>query len=444
MYINNLFTHSLSYHILFLTSYCISISIAPEMTTCRSDFERAVQRQGSITLDIIKNITIGLSAKGNSTLKCLLVHDASVDVRSSTAVLKTPAIFCRSSNQFAAKEASSLLKVVSGESMAACIRIACCGCDYQAVPLNPITRLAQKFCSLVKHEENEKSGTKSKESQNPIARPHSQPMPPEQKEVSQLSHALEQAHQTLLNNLGTGVEDQLLHTARFVHLLDTGGQPSFQDTLPLLLTIPHTYVGRFDALQDLDRPPCITYRCEGASEEEQANSETGWEMLVHSLSNIHTLSQKGTRNMANFQEKGGYLPQFCIPLVGTFKDCLIREGRLQQAIGAMNQLKCVSQAKEFRSLLTVFHEQNRILCHLGLTACYAQSDAGLHEDGCDLSDPAHFLTCVLALKPYYVEALHVDESLFTALQREESLEIEGGWKEVRWGPTAAFMVLMCM
>ena len=57
----------------------------------------------------------------------------------------------------------------------------------------------------------------------------------------------------------------------------------------------------------------------------------------------------------------------------------------------------------------------------------------LHEDGCDLSDPAHLLACVLALKTYYVVSLHVDESLFTALQREGSLEREGGREEVRWG-----------
>ena len=56
----------------------------------------------------------------------------------------------------------------------------------------------------------------------------------------------------------------------------------------------------------------------------------------------------------------------------------------------------------------------------------------LHDDGCDLNDPAHLLACVLALKPYYMGSLHVDESLFTALQREGSLEGEGG-KEVRCG-----------
>ena len=35
--------------------------------------------------------------------------------------------------------------------------------------------------------------------------------------------------------------------ASFIHLLDTGGQPSFQDVFPLLLNVPRTYIYVFDA-----------------------------------------------------------------------------------------------------------------------------------------------------------------------------------------------------
>ena len=71
-----------------------------------------------------------------------------------------------------------------------------------------------------------------------------------------------------------------------------------------------------------------------------------------------------------------------------------------------------------------------------LQACHVEGvvpltgGMALHEDGCDLSDPTHLLACVLALKPYYVGSLGVDESLFTALKREGSLEGEGGREEV--------------
>ena len=296
------------------------------------DYDRAVRRQGSITLDVTRTIFMGPPATGKSSLKHLLVHDESKEITTSTPVLETPAIVSLSSEQFAAKEASSSWKVISDESMAACRER-----KYQSVPLNAVARLAEGARNLLQHRGNEKSGSKRKEEQDPVPHPHSQAVLPEHEEALPPHLALEQAHKALLDNLGTGAEEQLLQTARFVHLLDSGGQPPFQDALPLLLQIPCTYVLVFDASQDLDKPLHITYRCEGATEEEQENSETGWEMLLRLLSSVYTLAQKCSSSMAKFQQEGGRLPQFRILLVGTFKDRLIRERRLQEAIEAIKQ-----------------------------------------------------------------------------------------------------------
>ena len=317
----------------------ISSPIAPTVTTWLPDYERAVSRQGSVTLDVTRTIFMGPPAAGKSSLKHLLVHNDSKVINTSTPVLETPAIVSLSSEQFAAQEASLSWKVVSDESMAACVRIACRRQEYRSVPLNPIAKLTQVARNLFKHRGSEKkqSGTKSKERSNPDAHLTSQPVLPEEEEVVQPRLALEQAHKTLLDNLGTGVEDQLLQTAQFVHLLDSGGQPSFQDALPLLLQVPCTYVLVFDASQNLDEPLRITYRCDDTTEEEQANLETGWEMLLRLLSGVHTLAHKCSSSMGKFQEKGGRLPQFRIVLVGTFRDRLLREGRLAEAIEAIKQ-----------------------------------------------------------------------------------------------------------
>ena len=88
--------------------------------------------------------------------------------------------------------------------------------------------------------------------------------------------------------------------------------------------------------------------------------------------------------------------------------------------------------KDYEKKLATFVSQFLQACHVEGVVPPAEGMA-LHEDGCDLSDPTHLLSCVLALKPYYVGSLHVDESLFTALEREGSLEGEGGTEEVRWG-----------
>ena len=87
---------------------------------------------------------------------------------------------------------------------------------------------------------------------------------------------------------------------------------------------------------------------------------------------------------------------------------------------------------DYEKKLVTFVSQFLLACHVeGVVP--PTGGMNLPEDGCDLSDPAHLLVCVLELKPYYVGSLYVDESLFTALEREGSLEGEGGREEVRWG-----------
>ena len=87
--------------------------------------------------------------------------------------------------------------------------------------------------------------------------------------------------------------------------------------------------------------------------------------------------------------------------------------------------------EDYEKKLATFVSQFLLACHVeGVVP--PTGGMALHEDGCDLSDPTHLLACVLALKPYYMGSLHMDESLFTALEREGSLE-GGGREEVRWG-----------
>ena len=155
---------------------------------------------------------MGPPGTGKSSLKHLLVHDESKEITTSTPVLETPAIVSLSSEQFAAKEASSSWKVISDESMAASIRIACQERRYQSVPLNPVARLAERARSLLKHRGYEKkSGTKHEERQDPVPHPHSQAVLSERETALLLRLALEQAHKVLLDNLDTGVEDHGLY-----------------------------------------------------------------------------------------------------------------------------------------------------------------------------------------------------------------------------------------
>ena len=97
------------------------------------------------------------------------------------------------------------------------------------------------------------------------------------------------------------------------------------------------------------------------------------------------------------------------------------------------------QLGDYEEKLGTFVNQFLLACHKeGVVP--APEGVSLNEDGCDLSDPAHLLACVLELKPYYVGSLCVDESRFTTLQREGSLDGGVGRQEVRWGQS---VVLVC-
>ena len=371
---------------------------------------------------------MGPPAAGKSSLKHLLVHDESKVISTSTPVLETPAIVSLSSEQFAAQEASSSWKVVSDESMAASIRIACRRREYKSVPINPIAKLAQGARNLFKHRGSEKkqSGTKSKERSNHNAHLTSQPVLPEEEEVVQPRLALEQAHKALLDNLGTGKEEQLLQTARFVHLLDSGGQPSFQDALPLLLQVPCTYVLVFDASQNLDEPLRITYRCVDATEEVQANLETGWEMLLRLLSGVHTLAHKCSSSMDNFQEKGGRLPQFRIVLVGTFRDRLLKEGRLAKAIESIKQhVKLLEKKPYYEQIAQDSTGQRFFLINNRL---YLDAVGNAEDQACVsdlrrlLSDPAASLKLQVPLGWFQFELVtrQVKEKFFKVSELQQS------------------------
>ena len=144
---------------------------------------------------------------------------------------------------------------------------------------------------------------------------------------------LDREHSSLMQDVRGVCESVKLNDASFIHLLDTGGQPSFQDALPLLLDAPCTYIQVFNAAKDLDQPLPIIYRRDDRTVESLPPSiETGWEMMLRSFSSMHTMAHKSSKELATFQQEKDQLPQLRIFAVGTFKDQLVEEGRLKEAV----------------------------------------------------------------------------------------------------------------
>ena len=299
-----------------------------------------MEKQGSVDVAINRNIIMGPPATGKSCLKHLLVHNKPKEVKISTPVMAKPEIVSISAEKCAV-EGTSVWLPLSDEKMACSIRSSCLSRQYhvtaaiskdppedrRAKPKPPMMKIDQSAITseIPSRASREKVSPKAGDLPHPIP----SPLPTSQS-------AFLEAHSSLMRDLGAGLEKELqLNGARFIHLLDTGGQPSFQDVLPLLLDIPCTYVHVFNAAMDLDQPVPITYRPNASTEvTAMASLETVWGMTLRSLSSVQTLAYKVSSN-AGALPMNIQFPMFRTVLVGTFKDQLMKMG-ITAAVAAAN------------------------------------------------------------------------------------------------------------
>ena len=315
-------------------------------------YEESLNKHGSVSVEVTPCILVGAPAMGKSSLKHLLVHNTPKAVKTSTAVVDTPEVVTVSTEQYVVKGGTSAWQPVSkdvmGRSLQACVTAKAYDegqypelhrskdeqshqqMEAAAPPLpQPSTShkkrqsLAQTFINLFRQVSHTSAAHQ--------AIPH-QCDRRESTGDSEVVTLLDEQQSSFLHDLGIPGESINLKDASFVHLLDTGGQPSFQDALPLLLDVPCTYIQVFNATSDLDQPVPITYRRDDHTEESlPPSAETGWEMMLRSFSSMQTLSYKSSRELTSFQQEGSHLPEFRLFVVGTFKDKLVEEGRLQEA-----------------------------------------------------------------------------------------------------------------
>ena len=285
-------------------------TISTEFMSC---YREALRKRGAVAIKVNRAIFIGPSGAGKSSLKHLLIHNKSKVVNTSTPVMEAPDVVIVGEH-YAVKEdgEGSVWKLVTESCLKQSVK--CCTVDklYKECKQYP-TVITQSEPNL---EDLVASG--DTESDLPPDEPSLEwgDTSPDNTEVGSL---LEEARSKLLQNVGIP-EDQIhLDKASFLHLIDSGGQPAFQDVLPLLLAIPCTYVQVFNASKDLEDPVQSTYRPrEGEEYTIQGPAETQWDFVQRSLSSMQTMAYKfSSRNHKLFQ---GTWPEFRIIIVGTFKD----------------------------------------------------------------------------------------------------------------------------
>ena len=283
-----------------------------------------MKKQGSVTVAINCCIFAGPPGKGKSCLKHLLVHDKPKEVKTSTGVMEKPDVVTISAEKYAV-EGTSVWLPLTDDQMASSIKSSCQKRKYHIPEDGPEDRrgkLAQPVIEINPHIAASKATSCSSRADTESDSLHLQ--------LSANTSAFHRAHFRLMQDpsLGEGI---LLNGAQFVHLLDTGGQPSFQAVLPLLLDVPCTYVLVFNAAEGLNAPVPITYRPDDTTVVESGSRpETAWAMMLRSLSSVYTLVHKVSGDVRALLVDN-HLPPLRTVIVGTFADQLEQMGNIATA-----------------------------------------------------------------------------------------------------------------
>ena len=324
----------------------------------QATYQEALQKHGSVVVDVTQCIFVGAPAVGKSSLKHLLVHNTPKAVKTSTAVVDAPEVVTISSEQYAVEGGISAWQLVSkdvmGKSLQACIKAKAYdegqypellqheGSQHQQMeaphphtPLSFIQKLGKLIRRVFRASDTHYTVSRQSdgvESSQRAPRANSAVKEGYNNDGNEIVALLDMEHSCFMQEMRLGCRSVKLKDASFIHLLDTGGQPSFQDALPLLLDAPCTYIQVFNAARDLDQPIPITYRSDDHTEVSlPPSAETEWQMMLRSFSSMQTMAHKCSKEMGIFQQEEGQLPLLRIFVVGTFKDQLVEEGRHKEA-----------------------------------------------------------------------------------------------------------------
>ena len=296
-------------------------------------------------------VLTGSSEVGKSSFKYLLAYNKSKEIKKSTGVMERPEVVAVTSEQFLVDQ--SVWTLITDTEMEESVRRTIQKDEF----IKNLTFPAIEEAELKPKVQSKRDGVEVQpssqiseytsaehmgEASPPGTLPHSSereprltatPLPQESQIVSLLIEAREELLRT------TDVGQLSLKENTFVHLLDTGGQPVFQDALPFLLNLPATYVNVFNASVDLNDPVKVTYRPEPGSTQSIPCFKSGLEMMMYQLSSVYTMKFKKAKLPQGIKE-----PDFRIFLVATHKDKLLERENYQEFLRA--NATCLSQLED--------------------------------------------------------------------------------------------------
>ena len=322
-------------------------------------YGKAIERHGSVEVNISRAILTGGSRVGKTSLKHYLLHNTAREDKTSTGVLEAPEVATIAGEQAIrtgfeeegqGKEeeydfikglaVGSSWKVLTDEKLGQLIskikmeeREVFPGSTLETPPASPPqatsndTTLAGDIA---------KTTEIASETTKPPTDTSITPPPPSHDTTEALAvqdplELLQKARDSFLlkHNLSTEAEfDEKKCT--FIYLLDTGGQPSFQNVLPLLLDFPCNFLHIFKASERLTDPYINAYCQDGVTEVESTNSRSTWELMKESITAAYTMSMKSKRQLEAFDMPNE--PKLRIFLVGTHLSLLPEDPEAKRAL----------------------------------------------------------------------------------------------------------------
>ena len=342
-------------------------------------YQEAIEGHGSVEVNISRAILTGGSRVGKTSLKHYLLHNTAREDKTSTGVLEAPEVATIARDGVGTTDqrlevgqgeveecsftkgvaAGSLWKVMDDEEMGQLISFAdmkvkesfpiIATSEQEATatevesPSEPsedltmtqqpeglLTRIWKGVSTLFQRRSTNETTNQSVA--NPLQPPSTQD-PPSDNSLQRKDplELLEQARDSFLQKHKLSTEAQLDEKqCAFIYLLDTGGQPSFQNVIPLLLDFPCTFVHVFKASERLTDPYVNAFCRDGVTEEKRANSHSTWELMKESITAAYTMSMKSKRQLEEFDMPNE--PQLRIFLVGTHLSLLPKDPEAKRAL----------------------------------------------------------------------------------------------------------------
>ena len=163
---------------------------------------------------------------------------------------------------------------------------------------------------------------------------------------------------------------------RFIHFLDTGGQPVFHDILPMFIGTPCLYMYVFNSTFGLCTPFNLTYRPKNEQQNVIESTNTVGDLMLQTFSSINTMEQKVSvdfRKLLKNAKLSKDLPQSSVVPIATFKDKLLTGNGTKKETDLRESWRSFKETVAIKPYERLFGAEDDLFLVNNLMTCSDQS-----------------------------------------------------------------------